>query len=75
MASSLNVGICSVASDKMSQNAANGFRQMYDSQEMCDFVITSCDGIKFEVHKAYMAAVSDYFKGPTCRIPHHIQYL
>ncbi len=64
--------LCCVVPDRMPQEAANGFRQMYDNQELCDFTIKTLDGVKFEVHKSYMVAVSDYFKvmltGATCMV-------
>ncbi len=39
-----------------------GFKTLYDEQVLCDFIIQTCDGVEFHVHKAYMAAVSDYFR-------------
>ncbi len=39
-----------------------GFKELYQNQELCDYAIQTSDGICFQVHKCYMAAVCDYFK-------------
>lgn len=38
------------------------FKRMYESSEMCDYTVKTSDGVTFKVHKAYLAAVSQYFR-------------
>ncbi len=37
------------------------FRQLLDDQKLTDFTVSTSDGADFQVHKAFLAANSDYF--------------
>jgi len=43
------------------QTLMNRFQEFWSNSEFCDYSITTCDDVVFNVHKTYMAAVSDYF--------------
>ena len=43
------------------EDLAKKFQELRENEELCNYVITTCDGVEFKVHKSFIAVRSEYF--------------